>query len=92
MAQSVLPMPVTLASLSENERSERFACLQKKLLAVWAAIATTGEKSIVVVPSREVRVFDEPPTESQAYEERLLFLLLLLRDPRLRVILSLIHI
>lgn len=86
MAQSVLPMPVTLASLSENERSERFACLQKKLLAVWAAIATTGEKSIVVVPSREVRVFDEPPTESQAYEERLLFLLLLLRDPRLRVI------
>jgi hypothetical protein len=81
----VLPDP-TLASLTEAERDERFAALQKKLGAVWAAIGQDEDQSIVVVPSREVRVFDEPPTESQAYEERLLFLLLLLRQPRLRVI------
>ena len=81
----VLPEP-TLASLTEDERNERFAALQKKLGPVWAAIGQDEDQSIVVVPSREVRVFDEPPTESQAYEERLLFLLLLLRQPSLRVI------
>ena len=42
-------------------------------------------ESIVVVP-RGCRQADEPAAESQAYEERLLFLLLLLRQPRLRVI------
>jgi hypothetical protein len=77
----------TLASLSDDERNERFAALQTKLGAVWAAIGKNEEgESIVVVPSREVRVFEEPPTASQAYEERLLFLLLLLREPHLRLI------
>jgi PGM1 C-terminal domain len=81
------PEPPSLASLSDRERNERFAALQQKLGAVWGAIGKNEEgEAIVVVPSRDVRVFDEPPTESQAYEERLLFLLLLLREPRLRLI------
>ena len=43
-------------------------------------------ESIVVVPSRTVDRADERAAEAQAYEERLLFLLLLLRQPRLRLI------
>ena len=77
----------TLASLSEDERNELFTALQTRLQAVWTSLGTNEEGgSIVVVPSREVRLFEESPTESHAYEERLLFLLLLLREPHLRVI------
>src|SRR5262245_3534596 len=43
-------------------------------------------ESIVVLPSRTVDKWDERAAESQAYEERLLFLLLLLRQPRLCII------
>ena len=43
-------------------------------------------ESIVVVPSRPIDSPNEPAARAQALEERLLFLLLLLRQPRLRVI------
>ncbi len=43
-------------------------------------------ESIVVVPSRPIDNPNEPAARAQALEERLLFLLLLLRQPRLRVI------
>jgi hypothetical protein len=43
-------------------------------------------RSIVIVPSRTIDKFHEPAAETQAYEERLLCLLLMLRDPELRVI------
>jgi hypothetical protein len=76
-----------LDELDEEQRSERFAELQRRLGAVWSAIRSGREgESIVVVPSRTVDKWDERAAESQAYEERLLFLLLLLRQPRLRVI------
>src|SRR6266516_2957380 len=76
-----------LADLTEEERSERFAELQQRLVSVWGALRSGREdESIVVVPSRTVDKWDEPAAEAQAYEERLLFLLLLLRQPRLRVI------
>jgi PGM1 C-terminal domain/ATP-grasp domain len=76
-----------LADLSEEERSERFAQLQHRLASVWGILRSGREgESIVVVPSRTVDKWDERAAESQAYEERLLFLLLLLRQPRLRVI------
>src|SRR3954452_7223894 len=42
--------------------------------------------SIVIVPSRTIDKFHEPAAETQAYEERLLCLLLMLRDPALRVV------
>src|SRR5215204_1383471 len=79
--------PVTLRSLSESARQERFEALQRRLPAVWDAMGLnrTGE-SIVVVPSATLdRVLDRR-APLQAYEERFLFLLLLLREPRLRVI------
>ena len=77
----------TLADLAEEQRSERFAGLQRRLASVWGILRSGREgESIVVVPSRTVDKWDERAAESQAYEERLLFLLLLLRQPRLRVI------
>jgi pheganomycin biosynthesis PGM1-like protein len=45
-----------------------------------------GKQSIVVLPSRSVERWHEPPAETQAYEERLLCLLLMLRDPRLSMV------
>jgi PGM1 C-terminal domain len=77
----------TLADLDEEQRSERFGDLQRHLITVWSAMRSGQEgESIVVVPSRTVDRLDEPAAEAQAYEERLLFLLLLLRQPRLRLI------
>jgi hypothetical protein len=75
-----------LSELNDDERSARFAHLQERLIPVWGAMRLNepGE-SIVVVPS-----FVPSPTANgavvQAFEERLLFLLLLLRYPRLQVI------
>src|SRR3954466_14492760 len=43
-------------------------------------------RSIVIVPSRTIDKFHEPAAETQAYEERLLCLLLMLRDPETRVV------
>ncbi|HET9121533.1 MAG TPA: hypothetical protein VFN72_13480, partial [Solirubrobacterales bacterium] len=77
----------SLADLDEDQRAERFAELQDRLVSVWGILRSGREgESIVVVPSRTVDKWDERAAESQAYEERLLFLLLLLRQPRLRVI------
>ena len=43
-------------------------------------------RSIVIVPSRTIDKFHEPAAETQAYEERLLCLLLMLRDRSLRIV------
>ena len=43
-------------------------------------------RSIVIVPSRTIDKFHEPAAETQAYEERLLCLLLMLRDRNLRIV------
>lgn len=43
-------------------------------------------QTVVVVPSRTIEKFHEPPAETQAYEERLLCLLLTLRDPAVHVV------
>lgn len=75
-----------LSELNEDERSARFALLEERLVQVWKSMRLneSGE-SIVVVPS----FVPEPNANGavvQAFEERLLFLLLLLRFPRLQVI------
>jgi Pre ATP-grasp domain len=44
------------------------------------------QQSVVIVPSRTIEKFHEPPAETQAYEERLLCLLLMLRDPEIRIV------
>lgn len=65
----------------------RFAALQEKLVPLWRSIESINkdEQTIVVVPSIDV---DMPllPAEMQAYEERYLFLLFLLRQPRARMV------
>src|SRR3954447_2473837 len=43
-------------------------------------------QTVVVVPSRTIEKFHEPAAETQAYEERLLCLLLRLREPRGHVV------
>src|SRR3954468_23361804 len=46
----------------------------------------TRAQTVIIVPSRTIEKFHEPPAETQAYEERLLCLLLRLRDPEQRVV------
>ena len=61
--------------------------LQAKLIPLWTSIErlNTDEQTIVVVPSADIDV-ELAPSELQAYEERYLFLLFLLRQPRARMI------
>src|SRR6185437_2193162 len=73
--------------LSAEEATNRFARLQRKLVPLWSSISALNqdEQTIVVVPSITIE-FDVKGAEMQAYEERFLFLLLLLRQPRARLI------
>ncbi len=75
-----------LSDLSESERGERFARLQEHLVPVWKAMRLNepGE-SIVVVPS-VVPGAGANGAVVQAFEERMLFLLTLLRQPRLQIV------
>jgi len=73
--------------LSEAEAEARFAELQKRLVPLWRSLRAMNqdEQTIVVAPSLSVD-FVAPPSIFQAYEERFLFLLLLLRQPRARLV------
>jgi hypothetical protein len=75
-----------LSDLSEAERAERFSLLQRRLVPLWEAMRLNqpGE-SIVVVPSVAPDA-TQTGAALQALEERMLFMLLLLRKPRMRVI------
>jgi len=75
-----------LSDLSDRERSARFTQLQERLVPVWEAMRRNqpGE-SIVVLPSVTPDETQDSATV-QALEERFLFLLFLLRQPRLQVI------
>ena len=84
MSEPFAPLP---SGLSDVEIAVRFDALQRKLTPLWASMQrfTQDEQTIVVVPSisldsgaRGVRL--------QSLEERFLFLLLLLRQPRARLI------
>src|SRR3954454_21898026 len=48
--------------------------------------AMRRQQTVVIVPSRTIEKFHEPAAETQAYEERLLCLLLMLRDPQIRIV------
>ncbi|MHC9293239.1 peptide ligase PGM1-related protein [Mycobacterium sp. LTG2003] len=77
-----------LSQLDDAERYRRFDELQRAMPAVWEAMRLGfDDESVVVVPSISI----EGPTPKsgtliQAMEERALFLLLLLRQPQLRMI------
>src|SRR6058998_633522 len=65
----------------------KFDQLQKKLVPLWKSIERFNQdpQTIVVVPSMSIDAIDSGAV-IQAYEERFLFLLLLLRQPRARLI------
>ena len=77
--------------MSEREVSKasqtEFDQLQKKLVPLWRSIERFNQdpQTIVVVPSMSIDAIDSGAV-IQAYEERFLFLLLLLRQPRARLI------
>ena len=86
---SVRDGPIRLADLDELQRYEMFDRLQLRLPRVWNAMRLNEpNESIVVVPSVTLDRLGGGGSGSltQAYEERFLFLLLLLREPRLRMI------
>src|SRR5437867_4778744 len=71
------------ASVSQSD----FEQLQKKLVPLWESVERFNQdpQTIVVVPSMSTDAIDSGAV-MQAYEERFLFLLLLLRQPRARLI------
>jgi hypothetical protein len=80
--------PHVLSELSEAERYRRFDVLQEKMGGVWAAMRkNVDDESVVIIPSITLdKAVAESGSLTQAYEERFLFLLMLLRQPRLRMI------
>ena len=80
-------LPAPTLGLTESKAEAEFDRLQKKLVPLWRSIQSFSqdEQTIVVVPSLTID-FDCSSSELQAYEERFLFLLLLLRQPRARLI------
>ena len=78
----------TLDDLDEDARNAVFDRLQAQMPQVWRAMRRDDpQESVVVVPSMTAdRVGPGSGGMSQALEERLLFLLLLLRQSRLRMV------
>ena len=72
---------------SSPDSQTEFDELQKKLVPLWKSIERFNQdpQTIVVVPSMSIDAIDSGAV-IQAYEERFLFLLLLLRQPRARLI------
>ncbi|MEU8224341.1 peptide ligase PGM1-related protein [Kribbella sp. NPDC048915] len=78
-----------LSAMSEAERYEVFDRLQTRMAGVWDAMRRNhDDESVVVVPSITLDELDAgwTGTDMQAYEERFLFMLILLREPRLRMV------
>ncbi len=73
--------------VSEDEAQRKFEQLQQKLIPLWERIRqiNNSEQTIVVVPSQTLD-FNCQGAEMQAYEERMLFTLLLLRQPHARLV------
>ena len=79
---------VVRPDLAEDERYAAFDALQRGMSDVWAAMRLDhADESVVVVPSVSLEhTTATTGTLVQAMEERALFLLLLLRQPRLRMV------
>ncbi|WP_421741182.1 peptide ligase PGM1-related protein [Cellulomonas sp.] len=76
----------TLDELDAAARWERFAALQQRMRAVWDVMRHDhDDESVVIVPSVAVDPLVASAGLVQAFEERFLFLLLLLRQPALRM-------
>jgi hypothetical protein len=77
-----------LSDLDDSGRQDRFEVLQQRMQAVWDTWnMDLDDESVVVIPSvTPARTALSGSAITKAYEERFLFLLLLLRQPRLRMI------
>jgi PGM1 C-terminal domain len=77
-----------LSRLDEEERYRRFDRLQAGMVGVWDAMRLNhDDESVVVIPSITIDGAVAPSGSiTQSYEERFLFLLMLLRQPRLRMV------
>jgi hypothetical protein len=71
-----------------GEVRERFEKLQARLVPLWKSIQTMSPdpQTIVVIPSMSLDAAALSGAQMQAYEERFLFLLLLLRQPRAEMV------
>ena len=80
--------PDVLSALTEEERYRRFDTLQARMPEVWESMRLNhADESVVVIPSITLdKAVGESGSMTQAMEERFLFLLVLLRQPRLRMI------
>jgi hypothetical protein len=80
--------PTRLDDLTEDDRNDAFDRLQRRLPDVWRAMrAKNPRESVVVIPSMSLdRMMPGSGVMNQALEERFLFMLLLLRQPRLKLI------
>jgi len=85
MSSTPAPRPPSTPHATTAEEQAQFDALQARLVPLWKSIRALNqdEQTIVVVPSLEAEM---KGSEMQAYEERFLFLLLLLRQPRARLI------
>jgi PGM1 C-terminal domain len=79
-----LPGP-TAHPAAEAWRRERFARVQQRLATATASRRGASRRSVVVLPSRSVDRWHEPPAETRSYEERLLSFVLDLHDPALEL-------
>jgi hypothetical protein len=79
---------VLLSDLDEDQRYRHFDRLQARMGGVWDAMRLNyDDESVVVVPSITLdRAVAASGSITQSYEERFLVLLMLLRQPRLRMV------
>jgi hypothetical protein len=78
-----------LSTMTEAERYEHFDLLQSRMVGVWDAVRLNyDDESVIVIPSLSLDRTETTGTGTsmQAYEERFLFMLILLREPRLRMV------
>jgi len=87
MSENPATLSIPPLGLTPEEADARFDELQKKLVPLWKSLRAMNqdEQTIIVAPSITVD-FEASPAVIQAYEERFLFLLLLLRQPRARLV------
>ena len=79
-----MPGP-TAHPAAEAWQEDRFARLQDRLAASTDRARGAARRSVVVLPSRSVDRWHEPPAETRSYEERMLSALFELQDPSLEL-------